>query len=77
MLSLTLLAMLASAAPEAAGPARFVPGSAIRSSGQAMVRLVSARAIPMSAESLVEAPQRRTKVRLADGEHDAFIVEFE
>lgn len=77
MLSSALLAMLASAPLEAGGPSKFVPSSAVRASGQAVVRLVSARAIPMSAGSTIDAPQRRTTIRLADGDHEALIVEFE
>lgn len=77
MMAPALFAILASAAAQPGAAGGFVPGSGVRASGQAVVRLLSAQAVPMSSESLLEAPQRRTTLRLADGEHDALLVEFE
>lgn len=77
MWSPALLPILAAGAVVADASVTFVPASGARAHGTAMVRLLSAQVVPMSADSRLAAPQRRTTIRLADGEHDAFIVEFE
>ncbi|MEO6433051.1 MAG: hypothetical protein ABIO29_03605 [Sphingomicrobium sp.] len=77
MLSPALLAIVALSAAQPALATGFVATGGSRAQGRATVRLVSAEVVPMSAESVIGAPQRRTIVRLADGDHDAFLVEFE
>jgi len=75
MLLLALSALAASADP---APTRAPPSAATAgATGTATVTLLEARTVPMSADSLRRAPQRPTMIRLADGEHQALIVEFE
>lgn len=77
MMSPALLAILATSAAQAGHLEAFVAGSGARAQGYAVVRLLSAEVVPMSGDSRLAAPQRRTTIRLADGVHDAFIVEFQ
>ena len=75
MLLLALSAMAASVQPGPAHAPRSMPIA--RATGTATVTLLEARVVPMSEDSEREAQQRPTTIRLADGEHQALIVEFE
>lgn len=77
MVSPVPLALIATTIVPVEGSGAFVPAAGVRASAQAVVRLLDAASVPMSAQSQLEAPQRRTTIRLADGDHEAFIVEFE
>lgn len=76
MLLLALSALAASAQPAALDRA---PPSApiVRATGRATVTILAAAVVPMSTESFRHVRQRPTRIRLADGEHQAIIVEFE
>lgn len=77
MMVTALLAMAAATAAQGAAASEFLPSSTARATATVSVRLLTAEVVPMSAESRVQAEQRRTTLRLADGEHDAFIVELQ